>query len=161
MIQKQLDVYQFDLKESAVESRPSLTGTASGGVRNGYQPDIDQWRLNGSFGVGLNIPILSGDRPKLRQKLTQVQIDATKASLKTLENNIQKDLATVQEDYKNLQEKIKNTSVLVSQAERAYSLAQVRFKRRIDHERGVADSTNQCGRCKTAIGTTAIPDTAG
>jgi outer membrane protein TolC len=128
VIRKQLDLYQYDLKESTVESRPSLIGTASGGVRNGYQPDIDQFRLNGSVGVGLNIPILSGDRPKLRQKLTQVQIDATKASLKTLENNIQKDLATVQEDYKNLQEKIKNTSVLVSQAERAYSLAQVRFK---------------------------------
>lgn len=128
VIQKRLDVYQYDLKESGIESRPSLTGTASGGVRNGYQPDIDQWRLNGSVGVGLNIPILSGDRPKLRQKLTQVQIDATKASLKTLENNIQKDLATVQEDYKNLQEKIKNTSVLVTQADRAYSLAQVRFK---------------------------------
>lgn len=128
VIQKQLELYQFDLKESTVESRPSLTGNAGGGVKNGYQPDIDQWRLNGSVGVGLSIPILSGDRPKLRQKLTQVQIDASKASLKTLENNIQKDLATVQEDYKNLQEKIKNTSVLVSQAERAYTLAQVRFK---------------------------------
>lgn len=128
VIQKQLDVYQYDLKESAVESRPTFTGTASGGVRNGYQPDIDQFRINGSVGVGLNIPILSGDRPKLRQKLTQVQIDATKASLTTLENNIRKDLATVQEDFRNLQEKIKNTSVLVSQAERAYSLAQVRFK---------------------------------
>lgn len=128
VIRKQLDVYQYELKESAVESRPSLTGTASGGVRNGYQPDIDQFRLNGSVGVGLNIPILSGDRPKLRQKLTQVQIDATKASLTTLENNIRKDLATVQEDFRNLQEKIKNTSVLVSQAERAYTLAQVRFK---------------------------------
>lgn len=128
VIQKQLDVYQYDLKESAVESRPSFTGTASGGVRNGYQPDIDQFRINGSVGVGLNIPILSGDRPKLRQKLTQVQIDATKASLTTLENNIRKDLATVQEDFRNLQEKIKNTSVLVSQAERAYSLALVRFK---------------------------------
>lgn len=128
VIQKRLDVYQYDLKESAVESRPSLTGTASGGVRNGFQPDIDQFRLNGSVGVGLNIPILSGDRPKLRQKLTQVQIDATKASLTTLENTIRKDLATVQEDFRNLQEKIKNTSVLVSQAERAYTLAQVRFK---------------------------------
>lgn len=128
VIQKRLDVYQYDLKESAVESRPSLTGTASGGVRNGYQPDIDQFRLNGSVGVGLNIPILSGDRPKLRQKLTQVQIDATKASLTTLENTIRKDLATVQEDFRNLQEKIKNTSVLVNQAERAYTLAQVRFK---------------------------------
>ncbi|NML19792.1 TolC family protein [Pseudoflavitalea sp. G-6-1-2] len=127
-IQKKLEVFDYDLKESSVNSRPSLTGSAAGGVRNGFQPDIDQFRLNTSVGVGLSIPILSGDRPKLRQKLTQVQIDAAKLSLNTLENNIKKDLATVQEDYRNLQTKLKTTSVLVSQAERAYTLAQVRFK---------------------------------
>lgn len=48
--------------------------------------------------------------------------------MQTLESNIRKDLATVQQDYKGLQEKLSNTNVLVQQAERAYKLAQVRFK---------------------------------
>lgn len=128
LIQKQIDLYEFDKKEASISSRPNLMGSASGGVRNGIQPDIDQFRLNGTVGVGLSIPIFSSDRPKLRQKLSQVQIETAKKSMQTLESNIQKDLATVQQDYKGLQEKLGNTNVLVTQAERAYKLAQVRFK---------------------------------
>lgn len=128
LIQKQLDIYQFDLKSATVNARPTLSGNASGGFKNGYQPDIDPLKLNALVGVGLNIPILSSDRPKLKQKMTQVQIETAKLSLQTLGATIQKDLATVQEDYKNLQEKFNNTNVLVQQADRAYKLAQVRFK---------------------------------
>jgi outer membrane protein len=128
LIEKQIAVYEYDKKEASISSRPEITGSASGGVRNGIQPDIDQFRLNGMVGVGIAIPILSSDRPKLRQKLTQVQIESAKRSMQTLESNIQKDLATVQQDYKGIQEKLSNTRVLVTQAERAYKLAQVRFK---------------------------------
>jgi outer membrane protein len=128
LIQKQINVFQYDLKEANVESRPTIMGSASGGVKNGMQPNIEQFRLNSMIGVGVSIPIISSDRPKLRQKMTNVQIETARKSLVTLESNIQKDLATVQQDYKSLQEKIGNTSVLIQQAERAYKLAQVRFK---------------------------------
>ncbi|WP_276479706.1 TolC family protein [Paraflavitalea pollutisoli] len=127
-IEKQIAVYELDKKESTIESRPNIMGTASGGVRNGIQPDIDQFRLNGGFGVGVSIPILSADRPKLRQKMTQVQIETAKKSMQTLEATIRKDLATVQKDFQGIQEKLGNTNVLVTQAQRAYKLAQVRFK---------------------------------
>jgi outer membrane protein TolC len=128
LIEKRIAVFEYDKKEASISSRPNIMGSASGGVRNGIQPDIDQFRLNGTVGVGIAIPILSSDRPKLRQKLTQVQIETAKRSMQTLESNIQKDLATVQQDYKGIQEKLSNTNVLVLQAERAYKLAQVRFK---------------------------------
>lgn len=127
-IEKQIAVYEFDKKEASIDSRPNITGNASGGVRNGIQPDIDQFRLNGGFGVGVSIPILSSDRPKLRQKMTQVQIETAKKSMQTLETTIRKDLATVQQDFKGIQEKLGNTNILVTQAQRAYKLAQVRFK---------------------------------
>lgn len=127
-IEKQIAVYELDKKESAIESRPNIMGTASGGVRNGIQPDIDQFRLNGGFGVGLSIPILSADRPKLRQKMTQVQIETARKSMQTLEATIRKDLTAVQKDFQGIQEKLGNTNVLVTQAQRAYKLAQVRFK---------------------------------
>lgn len=127
-IEKQIAVYELEKKESSIDSRPNITGSASGGVRNGIQPDIDQFRLNGGFGVGVSIPILSSDRPKLRQKMTQVQIETAKKSMQTLEATIRKDLSTVQQDFKGIQEKLGNTNVLVTQAQRAYKLAQVRFK---------------------------------
>lgn len=127
-IEKQIAVYELEKKGSVIDARPNITGTASGGVRNGIQPDIDQFRLNGGFGVGISIPILSSDRPKLRQKMSQVQIETARRSMQTLEVSIQKDLASVQQDFKGIQEKLGNTNVLVVQAQKAYKLAQVRFK---------------------------------
>jgi outer membrane protein TolC len=45
-----------------------------------------------------------------------------------LENNINKDLASIGEDYKTLDQKLANSKLLVTQAEKAYELAQTRYK---------------------------------
>ncbi len=69
LIEKQIAVYEYDKKEASISSRPDIMGSASGGVRNGIQPDIDQFRLNGMVGVGIAIPILSSDRPQTAPKI--------------------------------------------------------------------------------------------
>ena len=53
---------------------------------------------------------------------------ATKNSLETVAVNVRKDLAIIHEDYINLQQKTEQTNILVQQAEKAFKLAQVRFK---------------------------------
>ena len=128
IINRKLELFNYDLKAAQINDRPNIFASASGGFRNGYVPDINPLRLNGSLGVGVSVPILSASRPKLQQKLTQVNIEATKKSLTTLENNINKDLATIGEDYKTLDQKLQNSKLLVTQAEKAYELAQTRYK---------------------------------
>jgi outer membrane protein len=128
IISRRLELYNYDLKSAMVNDRPNIFAQASGGFRNGYVPDINPLKLNGSVGVGVSVPILSASRPKLQQKLTQVNIETTKMSLTTLENNINKDLASIGEDYKTLDQKLVNSKLLVEQAEKAYQLAQTRYK---------------------------------
>lgn len=128
VLQKKIDLLQYDVKAASYNERPTIHASATGGVKNGYQPDIEPMRLNGSVAVGLNVPIFNGSRPKLQQKLTQVQIDAIKASLNTLQTAIQKDLLLNAEDFKLLTEKLKNTNILLTQAQKAYDIANVRFK---------------------------------
>jgi len=128
LINRKLELYNYDLKAALVNDRPNIFAQAGGGFRNGYVPDINPLRLNGSLGVGVSVPILSASRPKLQQKLTQVNIETTKKSLTTLENNINKDLASIGEDYKTLDQKLANSKLLVAQAEKAYELAQTRYK---------------------------------
>jgi outer membrane protein len=127
-IKHRLQGLDVDYKNASLMNRPSVFGQAGGGVRNGFQPEIDRMRLNGTVGVGISIPIFSGNRPQLQRKMTQINMDAAKQSLQTLEENVRKDLANVNEDYKNLQVKLDNTKLLVQQAQKAYDLAQVRFK---------------------------------
>jgi outer membrane protein TolC len=79
-------------------------------------------------GVGISIPIVSASRPKIQRKMAEVQMAATKNSLETVAVNVRKDLAIIHEDYINLQQKTEQTNILVQQAEKAFKLAQVRFK---------------------------------
>ncbi len=128
LIDKKVSALQLEKEAAMINNKPSVFASASGGVRNGIQPDIEGASLAGGIGVGISIPLISSNRPKVQQKLTQIQIDATKQQLNTLQINMQKDLATVNMDYKNLQQKLINTEILLKQADKAYQLAQIRFK---------------------------------
>jgi len=127
-IRHRLQALDVDYKNASLVNRPSVFAQAGGGVKNGYQPEIETMKLNGTVAVGINIPIFSGNKPQLQRKMTQINMDATKQSMQSLEDNIRTELANVNEDYKNLQYKLDNTKLLVEQAQKAYDLAQVRFK---------------------------------
>ncbi len=128
ILQKQLEVYNYDLKAAVVNNRPAILASAASGFKNGFVPEIEKLKFNVNAGIGVSVPIFSGNRTKLLQKLTQVNIATTKKSLETVQATIQKDLATVNADYKNLQVKLENTNTLVQQAQKAFSLAKTRFK---------------------------------
>lgn len=127
-INQQLHLLQVQQSAIKYNYKPNFFGSLSGGVKNGYQPMITQWRPNAVAAVGISVPIYSGGRQKLQAKLNQVSIDAAKQSLNTLEKTISKELERVNEHYQTLSSKLTNQDVLVNQAERAYKLAQVRFK---------------------------------
>ena len=128
ILNRHLELLQYDYKAAAVNTRPSIIGAAAGGMRNGIQPDIDQFRGVVNAGVGISIPIVSASRPKIQRKMAEVQMAATRNSLETVAINVRKDLATIHEDFINLQQKTEQTNILVQQAEKAFKLAQVRFK---------------------------------
>jgi outer membrane protein TolC len=127
-IKHRLQGLDIDYKNASLMNRPTVFAQAAGGVKNGYQPEIDRMRLNGTVGVGVSIPIFSANKPQLQRKQVQINMDAARQSLQSLEEDVRKDLANVNEDYRTLQVKLENTRVLVQQAQKAYDLAQVRFK---------------------------------
>ena len=128
IINRNIELYNFDLKEAVVNERPSIATSFSGGFKTGYLPGLETWRLNGAAGLGINVPIFSASRPKLQQKLTRVNIEVANKSLTSLEADINKDLATVSQDYQTLQQKVGDQKILVQQAEKAFQLAETRFK---------------------------------
>lgn len=128
IINRNIELYNYDLKAAVVNERPTIATTFSGGWKNGYLPNLTKWQVNGAAGLGISVPIFSTNRPKLQQKLIRVNIDVANKSLDALESDIIKDLATVNQDYQTLQQKVGDQKVLVEQAEKAYQLAETRFK---------------------------------
>ncbi len=128
IINRKIELLDYDRQLAMVNNRPVIFASATGGVRNGIQPEINQMKLAGGAGVGVSIPIFSAARPKLQQKLTDVNIETARLSLITLETTINKDLASVQQDYMTLQQKLENSRITVEQANKAFKLAQTRYK---------------------------------
>lgn len=128
VLQKQIEVYKYNIKEAAYNNRPNIFASGSTGVRNGFIPEINKPLWNFNAGVGVSVPLFNGSKVKLQQKLSQINIDVANKSLETVQANIQKDLSTVQNDYKTLEQKLDNTNVLVQQAQKAFDLANIRFK---------------------------------
>jgi len=128
IINRQIELLDYDRQLAMVNNRPSIFASANGGMRNGIQPDINKFQLAGGAGVGVSIPIFSESRPKLQQKLTDVNIQAARLSLNTLEATINKDLASVNQDYFTLSQKLENSKLNVVQANKAFQLAQTRYK---------------------------------
>ena len=51
-----------DVALSNINGLPTLSSIAQVGVRNGFQPDINAWRLNSLLGIKLTVPIYIGKK---------------------------------------------------------------------------------------------------
>lgn len=128
LIKRKMELLNLDRQMAVVNDRPSLFATANAGFRNGFPVNVDQVRPAGYAGIGMSIPIISASRPKLQQKMVDVNLEANRKALTTLETSINKDLENVNHNYKTHTEKLENSQVTVETANKAYRLAQTRYK---------------------------------
>ncbi len=128
LIKRQMELLELDRRLATINDNPQIFADANGGFRNGYPTNVDQVRLAGYAGVGISIPIVSASRPKLQQKLVDVDLETSRKSMTTLESNINKDLANVNQNYQTHTLKLQNSQTTVEAANRAYQLAQTRYK---------------------------------
>lgn len=123
---------QADAKAAQRNRLPSLNLNASAGMRNGYQPDIEEIRFNYLAGVTLNVPIFQGNRIRQNISLARKSVQLSEISRTNLNASLQKDWRSAQADLTAYEEQIKNTETQIDATKEALRLTQVRY------ERGVA-----------------------
>ena len=110
------------------QNNPVLNGFVSGGLRNGYIPDLYKPTPNFVAGIGLKVPIFDGKRNKynLAQAESAIQMsdEETEITRRNITNEVVESLANV----KASQKKIDQNQLQVQQANQAFSLAQVSFQ---------------------------------
>jgi outer membrane protein len=117
---------RYDLTRTQL--RPIISAMASGGVKNGYVPDLNEIKPNYTVGVGLAVPIFDAGRTKYNLKMVE-------SSIKTLnlenENTVRTISAEVTESiaYMDLAiQKMKQQELQLQQAVKANELAATSFK---------------------------------
>ncbi len=123
--QKQAELHFQSVKS---ENNPVLSAFASGGFKNGYFPDLNAERANYLAGLGLKVPIFSGNRHHNLLLMAESDINSIKQDMEQSRRDISSE---VFQDAANLQasiRKISQSQLQLEQAEEARKLADLSFK---------------------------------
>jgi len=107
---------------------PSVNLIGSAGIRNGYQPNIDDLKFNYLVGVSLNAPLFQGGRFKQQKQLFEATTKLNDLAFATLKNNYERDIAQATSDINSYSTRLTNVQGQINQAQKALELTNTRYK---------------------------------
>ncbi len=108
---------------------PNLSFQAAAGMRNGYQPNIDEMRFNYLAGLTLKVPIFQGHRLSLNSTMAKKTAELSQLSKTNLEATLVKDWQSAMIDLTTYESQIKNAESQIAAAREALRLTQVRYNK--------------------------------
>ena len=116
------------LKMVNSQNNPSLNFFGSGGLKNGYLPDISVLTANYAVGIGLKVPLFDASRSKYNKVIAQSEIkgnvEDTELTLRSIVNEVVESRSTTESALK----KVSQSELQVEQAQQAYSLAETNYQ---------------------------------
>jgi outer membrane protein len=126
--QEKTTLSELHYKVVSAENNPAFNFIASGGVKNGFIPDINEGRLNYAVGVGLRIPVYDASRTKYNLLKVKAEIQTNKEDLELTRRNIVNEVVESQANMQAALQKISQSELQLQQAQQAYALAETSFK---------------------------------
>jgi len=109
-------------------NKPLLSLQASGGAKNGYIPDLGKFTPNYIIGLGLKIPLFDGMKNKYNLSQAQSAITSLSYESDFTKRNISNEVYESEALMFAAMKKISQFELQLSQALKAYSLAETSFK---------------------------------
>lgn len=125
---ERIQAAETDVQLSNVSKKPTIGLNGTTGVRNGYQPDINEMRFNYGVGVGVNIPIYSGGRIRKQAEIAQSAVKSSQLAAASLSHQYRKDIEQALTDRETNRQRLKNVEEQISIAREALRLAESRFR---------------------------------
>jgi outer membrane protein len=128
MNEKKTSLAELRYGMTKLQNKPLLSLIATAGAKNGYLPDLNKPTPNYVVGLGLKIPIFDGT--KNRYNLAQAQSAITSLSYESelTRRNISNELYEAEAYMVAAEKKIGQFELQLTQALKAYSLAETSFK---------------------------------
>ena len=111
-----------------LKNKPMLSFIASGGLKNGYIPDLYKITPNYVVGLGFRVPVFDGMKNKYNLMQAQSAITTLTYESDFTKRNISNELSESEANLFASEKKIGQFKLQLSQALRAYSLAETSFK---------------------------------
>lgn len=117
---------RFNLTNS--QNNPVIAAFASGGVKNGYIPYLNDPKVNFIAGIGLKIPVFDGKRKSYNLVQAQSAIQVNTQETEIARRAIVDEVVEAEANLDAAQKKVDQFQLQLRQALQAYSLAKVRFE---------------------------------
>jgi outer membrane protein TolC len=117
---------RYDLAQTT--NHPVINGFVSGGIRNGYIPDLYKPTPNFVAGVGLKVPVFDGKRNKYSLSQAQSAIQESNEDVEMARRNVTNEVVESLANVNSSQQKVDQNQLQVHQASQAFSLAQVSYQ---------------------------------
>ncbi len=119
---------QMRLNNVNAANNPSLDFFANGGFKNGYFPVLSTPKANYVVGVSLTIPLFDATRTKYNRIAAKSEIQSATQDKELTQRNVVNDVIQSYENVDAAQQKVKQATLQVTQAEKAYQLAETSFE---------------------------------
>ncbi|MFM1934478.1 TolC family protein [Aquirufa antheringensis] len=135
-LEAEKSVFEQEIAIQSKASTPTLAGSATLGVRNGYLPRIngevpafeDDFKLNSLVGIKLTVPIYSGKRASMQQSLAKIQQERIAFQKEDTQTKLAYELRQGQANLSLIQDKLATQKKVIDQAKYAYQLGEARYK---------------------------------
>jgi outer membrane protein len=136
-ISKNLDFEISNAKIKAAEAdilynkkflRPAITYNGGLGFRNGYQPNIDNFRFNWGLGAGISYPLYVGGRDRKVLKISELTLMSARTSAAATERSANLEIEQAQADHRAANAKLKTAQTITEHAKSALAIAKTRFQ---------------------------------
>ncbi len=111
-----------------LQNKPLLSLMASGGAKNGYIPYLNKLTPNYVIGLGLRIPLFDGMKNKYNLSQAQSAITSLSYESELTKRNISNELYDAEAYMYAAAKKVSQFELQLTQAVKAYSLAETSFK---------------------------------
>jgi outer membrane protein len=111
-----------------LQNKPVINLMASGGAKNGYVPELNKIRPNYIVGLGIRIPLFDGLRNKYNLSQAQSSIASLSYESEFTKRNVSNEIIEAEAYMIASGKKVSQFELQLSQAIKAYSLAETSYK---------------------------------
>jgi len=110
------------------QNNPSLNFFGSGGLKNGYLPDISILTANYAVGIGLKVPLFDANRSKYNKVMAQSDIRGNVEDAELARRSIVNEVVESRSNTESALKKVSQSELQVEQAQQAYTLAETNYQ---------------------------------
>ena len=119
---------ELHLQSVKIENNPVISAFASGGIKNGYFPDLNKPKANYTAGLGVSVPIFTATRHKNYLQLANTEINTIKQDMEQGKRDVSSEVYRNANELQSSLQKIDQSQLQLEQAEEARKLADLSYK---------------------------------